>query len=307
MAAEERLEVSGIFETVTLHDGNKMPLLGMGTDKITGQAEMDELVAEGLRLGYRHLDTADWYHNEELVGKAIKRCGFPRERLFITTKLNNPHQGYTSAKEACYRSLERLKIEYVDLYMIHWPGLDEKNRENRLNSYCALLELQRDGYVKSVGVCNFQKRHIEELIREFGVAPAVNQIERHPWQVQKDMIAVNRAYKIHTEAWAPLMRGRISEVPVLEELAKKYHKSIAQVVLRWDYQSGIGFIPKTARLQRLRENMDIFDFSLTEMEMRCIDAQDCDFRLRYHPDTMDVDFPAAGMAERRRSDESVLF
>lgn len=280
-----------IFHKITLNDGHQIPVIGMGTDRILDQEIMDSVVEEGFALGYRHIDTADWYQNESLVGSAITNCGLPREEIFITTKLNNPHQGYLTAKEACKRSLDRLKTDYIDLYLIHWPGLDTKNTKNRLDSYRALLEMQQEGLIRSIGVCNFQKRHIEELVRVFGVAPAVNQIERHPWQIQREMIQVNHEYGVHTEAWAPLMRGRLPEVQGLAQIAQKYGKSLEQIVLRWNLQSGVGFIPKTSKPARLRENADIFDFSLTKDEMRLINEQDQDFRLRYHPDTMDVGFP----------------
>ena len=164
------------------------------------------------------------------------------------------------------------------------------------DSYRALLEMQQEGLIRSIGVCNFQKRHIEELVRVFGVAPAVNQIERHPWQIQREMIQVNHEYGVHTEAWAPLMRGRLPEVQGLAQIAQKYGKSLEQIVLRWNLQSGVGFIPKTSKPARLRENADIFDFSLTKDEMRLINEQDQDFRLRYHPDTMDVGFPESSLS-----------
>ncbi len=291
--------LGSIFDTHVLNDGNKMPVMGMGTDKLTDERQACELVSRGIELGYRYIDTADWYNNEELIGRAIKDCGCKREDIFLLTKLNNPYQGYESAIEALKRSLEKLDTDYVDMFLIHWPGPDATNTKYRLESWRALIRLKEMGLCRSIGVSNFQKRHIEQLIKETGVVPAVNQIERHPWQIQSELIAEGEKHGVFTVGWAPLMRGLFKDIPLLSQIGERYDKSAPQIILRWDYQSEIGFIPKTASLERLAENADIFDFELSEKEMESIDALDKDYRLRFHPDTMDVGFPESPKTKSR--------
>ena len=280
-----------ITDRMMLNDGYAIPYVGLGTDKLSDEETIRNVVSEAMNVGIRYFDCADWYGNEDLLGKVFAESSVKREELYILTKLNNPYQGYQSAMDALKRSLEKLKLDYVDMFLIHWPGPDATNTKYRLESWKAMIELREQGLTRSIGVSNFQKRHLKQLIDETGVAPAINQVERHPWQTNQDLIDYAGTLGIKTVAWAPYMRGLFKDVPVLYEIGEKYGKKPTQIISRWNYQSGIGAIPKSTKIERIAENADIFDFCLTEEEMQRINAQHKDYRLRYHPDTMDVNFP----------------
>ncbi|MDV2443859.1 aldo/keto reductase [Elizabethkingia anophelis] len=261
------------MKKIILNDGHKIPVLGFGTYK-SMQAEGENAVINALNRGYRLIDTASIYGNESIVAEAIKKSEVPRSEIILTTKLWRDNLGYRQAKEAFQASLDRLKLEYIDLYMIHWPA-NKKNYENwqqvNADTWRALEELKEDGKIKSIGVSNFWQTHLEELFQTARVIPAVNQIEFHPGYWQPEVTDFCQKNNIVIESWAPLARGKIFENEVLQKIAVKYNKSVSQICLRWVIQHDIIVIPKSSTLQRIEENIDIFDFNLSEEDIRIID------------------------------------
>jgi 2,5-diketo-D-gluconate reductase A len=265
-----------------LNDGHHIPQFGLGVWQ-TPADETAQVVKTALDLGYRHIDTAAIYGNEEGVGQAIAQAGLPRDELFITTKLWNADQGYDSALRAFDTSLAKLGLEHVDLYLIHWP-LPEKGLF--LDSWKALIELRNQGRVKSIGVSNFRQADIETLLTETGVVPVVNQIECHPLLQQQELRDFNTYKGIATEAWSPLAQGgELLGSPILQQLAAKHGKTPAQVVLRWHIQLGNIIFPKSKTPKRIEENMQIFDFALDDEDLRQIAGLNQDKRLGPDPST----------------------
>ncbi len=252
-----------------LNDGNYLPVVGLGTYKSTEQ-EGANAVEYALRKGYRLIDTAAVYKNEEAVGKGIKASGIPREEIVLTSKLWRDCLGYKSAKKEFHKSLERLNVDYIDLYLVHWPA-NAKNYNNwkqtNADTWRALEELQAEGKIKSIGVSNFWQEHLEALFKTARVIPAVNQIEFHPGYWQPELVKFCQAYKIVIEAWSPLARGRVFDNELLQQIAKKYKQSIAKVCLRWIVQHQVVVLPKSNTKNRIDENIDFFDFELSEEEM----------------------------------------
>ncbi|HSL86609.1 MAG TPA: aldo/keto reductase, partial [Bacteroidales bacterium] len=244
--------------------------------------EVFRSVLEALEAGYRLIDTAAIYGNEEGVGRAIKASGLKREEIFVTTKLWNTDQGDSEKVTAAFEtSLKKLGLDYVDLYLIHWPGKDKY-----VETYKAMEKLYKDELVRAIGVCNFHNHHLEKLISETEVVPALNQIELHPLMNQKEIRDYCRDKGIQVEAWGPLMQGKGDlEAPVFVELSKKYKKSPAQIILRWHHQNDVLVIPKSVTPSRIRENIDIFDFELSPEDMEKIDAHNENRRLSADPDT----------------------
>jgi diketogulonate reductase-like aldo/keto reductase len=275
--------ISSIKDRVTLNNGVKMPWLGLGVWKVTEPAELDFAVKTALKVGYRAIDTADAYGNEEGVGKAIRESGIPREELFITTKLWNRNQrkGYDATLKAIENSRKRLGLEYIDLFLIHWPV-----KGKYIDSYKAMIKLYNEGLIRAIGVSNFHIHHLEHLMRETDVVPVVNQIELHPWLNQGPVIEFCKKHNIQVEAYSPLMGGRLSEIPEIENIAKKYQKTPAQIVLRWDLQREIVIIPKSVRENRIIENSQIFDFTLSDEDMEAINALNKDRRFLPDPDNV---------------------
>ncbi|WP_066191815.1 aldo/keto reductase [Gracilibacillus timonensis] len=273
-----------LTSTLTLNNGTKIPAIGLGVYKAEPGDEVYYAVRSALELGYRHIDTASLYANEEGVGQAIKDSGIPREELFVTTKVWNDEQGFKETKEAFQRSLEQLQMDYVDLYLVHWPVTGKF-----IETYKALEDIYRSGQAKAIGVSNFEPHHLEELLKETKIVPAVNQVELHPQLQQKEVRAFGEAHQILTEAWAPLGKARYFDHPVLTELAEKYDKKPSQIIVRWQYQSGIITIPKSVHKERQQENVDIFDFELSAKDIHKIEQMDANYRLGKHPDEFDYE------------------
>lgn len=267
-----------IADTTKLNNGVDMPWLGYGTFKAQGR-EVEEGVSYALEIGYRSIDTAAVYKNEEEVGRAIAASGIPRSELFVTTKVWNDDQGYDTTLKAFDRSLAALKLDTVDLYLIHWPGVDKFK-----DTWRALERLYEEGRTRSIGVSNFQVHHLKELMKDSGTVPVLNQVELHPRLIQKELRDFCAQHDIRMEAWAPLMKGRLQDDPVIGEIAAKYGKTAAQVILRWDLQNGIVTIPKSVTKSRIKENSEIFDFELTQDELDRISALDAGERTGSDPD-----------------------
>lgn len=258
------------MQTVTLNNGVKMPILGFGVYQITDLDVCEQCVYDALMTGYRLIDTAAAYQNEEAVGRAIKRSGVPREEMFVTTKLWIQDAGYESTKKAFAKSLERLQLDYLDLYLIHQPFGDV------YGSWRAMEELYREGKIRAIGVSNFQMDRLVDLIIHNEVVPAVNQIETHPFCQQIESAKLMKEYNVQIESWAPFAEGRnnIFQNEVLVSIAQKYNKSVAQVILRWLTQRGIVAIPKSVHKERIIENFNIFDFELSQEDMKMIATLD---------------------------------
>ncbi|MEB2490304.1 aldo/keto reductase [Peribacillus frigoritolerans] len=273
--------ISNIGETITLHNGVKMPQLGFGVFKVKNGNETVESVKKAVEVGYRAIDTAAIYENEEGVGQAIRECGVPREELFITSKVWNTEQGYDTTLKAFEDSLNRLGMEYLDLYLIHWPGKDKY-----LETWRALEKLYKDGKVKSIGVSNFHVHHLENLLANSEVKPVVNQIELHPLLTQVELRDYCAKHEIKVESWSPLGRGNLLEEPTINHIAKKHGKSPAQVLIRWHLQHDLVVIPKSITPSRIKENAQVFDFSLSLNEMNQIDALNKNERFGSNPDEL---------------------
>ncbi|WP_077614140.1 aldo/keto reductase [Caenibacillus caldisaponilyticus] len=271
--------VRDIADTVELNNGVRMPRLGLGVYKVKDGGEVIQAVHAALEAGYRSIDTAAFYENEKGVGEAIRTSGLRREDVFVTTKVWNDRQGYESTLAAFEESRKKLGFDYVDLYLIHWP-IKGKFKE----TWRALEKLYREGYVRAIGVSNFKIHHLEELFEDSEVTPAVNQIELHPRLTQEDVRAYCKEKGIQVEAWSPLMRGRLMDEPTLVDLAKKYGKTPAQIIIRWDLQHGLITIPKSVRKERIIENADVFDFELSDEDMKKIDALNQNLRTGRDPD-----------------------
>jgi 2,5-diketo-D-gluconate reductase A len=267
---------------IALNDGHTIPQLGFGVFRVDPD-EAERIVGEALAAGYRHIDTAAIYGNEVGVGRAIAASGIPRDELFVTTKLWNADQGTQSAFDAIDASLEKLGLDHVDLYLIHWPT---PQRDLYVESWRALERIKESGKTRSIGVSNFQVPHLERVIAESDTVPAINQIELHPTFQQRELRAFHAAHGIATEAWGPLGQGKydLFSMAPIADAAAAHGASPAQVVLRWHLQHGIIVFPKSNSAERIRENFDVFGFALTDDEMAAIDGLDADNRVGGHPD-----------------------
>ncbi|TAJ47258.1 MAG: aldo/keto reductase [Herbiconiux sp.] len=252
--------------SLSLNDGRSIPQLGLGVYKAT-DAETAEAVSFALQNGYRLIDTASMYLNEEGVGEGVRRSAIPREDVFVTTKVWHTENGYDSALRSFDESLERLGFDYVDLYMIHWPA---PKVDRYVDTWRAFERIRSEGRARSIGVANFHPEHIERLIADTGVAPAVNQVELHPWLPQQSLRAFDSSHAVVTQAWSPLARGKVLGNEPLEALAAKHGKSPAQIVIRWHVQLGVSVIPKSVTPSRIRENIDVFDFELDADDLAVI-------------------------------------
>ena len=252
---------------ITMNDGHQIPAIGLGTYQIRGGAGLDQVLT-AIQDGYRLLDTSTNYDSEGIVGEAIRRSGIPRSEFFVTTKLPGKYHHYEDALMMIQESLFRMGLDYFDLYLIHWPL---PKRGLYVEAWQALVTAQKLGLIRSIGVSNFEPEHLDKIIEETGVTPAVNQIEIHPYWVQERMVAANQERGIITEAWSPLGRGSDAlKESVITELAEKYEKTPAQIILRWHTQRGILPIPKSRNLVPQRENLAIYDFELSQTEIERI-------------------------------------
>ncbi|UZJ78018.1 aldo/keto reductase [Fictibacillus sp. KU28468] len=271
--------IKSISDTAVLQNGLKMPWLGLGVYKAEEGQEVIEAIKHAVAAGYRSIDTASFYKNEEGVGEAVKQVDVPREELFITTKVWNTEQGYEETLRSFKESLKKLDMDYADLFLVHWP-VSGKYKE----TWKALETLYKEGKTKAIGVCNFKIHHLEDLMKDCEIKPMVNQVEYHPRLTQKELLAFCKDHQIQLEAWRPLLKGEIFDEPILMALAEKHNKTVAQVILRWDLQNGVITIPKSVNENRIKENADIFDFELSMEDMEQIDSLNKDLRNGPDPD-----------------------
>lgn len=274
--------VTSLKDCAVLNNGVKMPWFGLGVYKTEPGQQVENSVRAAIENGYCHVDTAKLYNNEEGVGTAILDSGIKREDIFVTTKVWNDDQGFDRTLQAFDASRKRLKMDYIDLYLIHWPG-------TRLykETWKALEKLYKDGLVRAIGVSNFQIHHLEEILKDCEFVPMVNQVEYHPRLTQVPLLNFCKQHNIQLEAWSPLMRGQLMDNSTLAEIAKAHGKTPAQVILRWDLDKGVITIPKSVHEHRIKENADVFDFTLTAQEIAAIDALNMDQRVGPDPDVLD--------------------
>ena len=272
-------DLQGTFE---LHNGVQMPYFGLGVYLSKDGNEVISAVKDALEHGYQHIDTASIYRNEKGVGEGLRLSGVDRKDIFVVSKVWNSDQGYEATLKAYDDSLERLGLDYLDLYLIHWPkeGLYKE-------TWRALEKLYKEKRVRAIGVSNFLKHHLEDLMATAEVVPMVNQMEFHPYLVQQDLLDFCKQHKIQYEAWSPMMQGHIFEMGEFKKLAQKYNKTIAQIVLRWDLQKGVVTIPKSSKKERIIANADIFNFELSAEDVALLDAMDQGKRFGPDPDNFD--------------------
>ncbi|MCH5461707.1 aldo/keto reductase [Lactobacillus sp. LC28-10] len=277
-----------LTDTYTLSNGTKIPVVGFGTWQTPDGDVAYHAVLDALAAGYRHIDTAAAYGNEESVGHAIHDSGVKREDLFVTTKLWNGDHGYEKTKQAIGTSLSKLGLEYVDLYLIHWPN-PETFRDNweeaNAQSWKAMEEAYEEGLLKAIGVSNFRQKHLDALLKTAKIAPMVNQIFLNPSDLQPNVVEYNNAHDIVTEAYSPFGTGRIFQIDDLKDIAEKYNKSVPQLVLRWHLQHGFLPLPKSVHAEYIKANTDIFDFEIAEEDMKTIDGFRGAAGLATDPDT----------------------
>ncbi|SET70115.1 aldo/keto reductase [Paracoccus homiensis] len=272
---------------LTFNDGNRMPQLGTGIWQVP-DADTPRVVKDALEVGYRLIDGAAAYQNETGLGEGIRNADVARGDIFVTSKLWNSHHGYDNALKGFEESMGRLGLDYLDLYLIHWPL---PQNDQYVETWKALIKLRDEGRIRSIGVANFHEEHLRRLIDETGVAPALNQIELHPTLIQSDMREVNKRLHIVTQSWTPLGRGDF-DLPEVQKIAERHGRSAAQIVLRWHMQHGLSVIPKSTHKGRLAENFDILGFTLDDTEMAALDGLDRDHRTGPHPDSFDMrEFP----------------
>ncbi|HLS67337.1 MAG TPA: aldo/keto reductase [Pseudogracilibacillus sp.] len=270
--------------TYTLNNGVIKPALGLGTYLIPND-EVFNVVTNALEIGYRAIDTAQFYQNETGIGKALKESTLNRDELFITTKVWNSHQGYDKTMAAFEASLQALQLDYIDLYLIHWPT---PMYDKYVETYKALEKLYEDGVVKAIGVSNFHIEHLERIANECNVKPVVNQVECHPYFQQQDVKKYCAKHNIYVESWSPLGRGRLLEDKTIKHIAKRHDKTAAQVIIRWHLEEQSIVIPKSVTRGRLEENFNVFDFSLTKDELATIAELDRHLRTGHDPNEMDI-------------------
>jgi 2,5-diketo-D-gluconate reductase A len=269
-----------IAPSLPLDDGNQIPQVGLGVYKVPDR-DVADVVVTAVEAGYRHIDTATLYRNERGVGEGVRRAAVPREELFVTTKVWNDDQGYDRTLRAFDESIGKLGLDYVDLYLIHWPVPSE---DRYVDTWRALERLREEGRARSIGVSNFSPVHLERILAEGSVPPVVNQIELHPWLPQEELRSFDAGHAIVTEAWSPLARGRVLGNEVLDRIGARYGKTGAQVVLRWHVQLGNVVIPKSVTPERIAQNIDLFDFALDDDDLAAIAGLTSGARTGRNPD-----------------------
>jgi diketogulonate reductase-like aldo/keto reductase len=267
-----------IKSRVKLNNGVEIPILGLGT-YLSGPSRVTQAaILHALGAGYRHFDTAKFYRNEGDIGEAIKQSGIPREDIFLTTKLWNSDHGHDSTIAACNQSLQKLGVDYVDLYLIHWPVTDI-----RMESWKAMETLLDEGKCRAIGVCNYTVKHLKELLNDADIVPAVNQVEFHPFLYQKELLDFCRENGIQLEAYSPFAKGRKLNEPVLASIGEHYNKTPAQILIRWALEHRLVVIPKSSKKQRIRENANVFDFSISPEDMTVLNVLDENYRSAWDP------------------------
>lgn len=271
--------MTSLIKKISLSNSVSIEQLGFGTFKIVEQQEANNAVMTALNNGYRAFDTAQLYNNEKILGEAFVNSGVARQELFLTTKVSNLNQGYEQTLKSFEQSLKDLQTDYLDLFLVHWPL-----KNHFFDTWKAIEQLYETKMVRAIGVCNFHQSHFELLKTRANIKPMINQIEIHPYLVQKELIEYLNKEQIAIEAWSPLARGRVVDEPLLINIGQKYQKSSSQVTLRWHVQKDLIVIPKSVNPLRIAENMQIFDFELTDTEMQQIDSLNEDFRTGPNPD-----------------------
>ncbi len=274
-------KITDLQGTFQLNNGVEMPYFGLGVYLSKDGNEVINAVKTALDHGYRHVDTASIYNNEVGVGEGIKQSNVARKDVFLVSKVWNSDQGYDSTLRAFDASLKRLGTDYLDLYLIHWPK--EKSKE----TWKALERLYHEKRIRAIGISNFLRHHVEDLLQEAEVVPMVNQMEFHPYLVQQELLDFCKSKGIQYEAWSPLMQGHVFDLDIMKDLSKKYNKTIAQIVLRWDLQKGVVTIPKSSKKERIISNADLFDFELDDADMKLLDGLDRGKRFGPDPDNFD--------------------
>ncbi len=273
------MRITSIADCATLNNGVKMPWLGLGVFLVNEGQEVENAVRWALEAGYRSIDTAAIYGNERGVGNALRASGIPRDEVFLTTKVWNDDLRAGRTTQAFQESLDRLGVDYVDLYLIHWPV-----KGRYIEAWEALEDIYRSGRARAIGVSNFLVHHLRDLLAHAAVVPAVDQVEFHPCLLQPDLLRFCKEHGIQLEAWSPLMHGRVFDLPVVRRLAQKHGKTAAQIVLRWDLQHEVVTIPKSVRKDRIISNAQIFDFELSDEDMVALDTLDEGRRVGSDPD-----------------------
>ena len=261
------------MENYTLLNGVSIPAIGFGTWQTPGDKTGTEAVLTALQAGYRHIDTAQGYRNEQAVGEAVKKSGIPREEVFITSKLDNPMHGYDNTISSFEKTLEKLGTDYVDLFLIHWPNpLEYRSSWQKTNAetWKAFEELYEAGKIRAIGISNFRQHHIDELMKSAKIPPMVNQIRLCPGEIQSELVEYCKNRGMLLEAYSPLGTGKIFSVEQMKALAQKYNRSIAQICIRWSLQNGWLPLPKSVSAERIKENLDVFDFELTKEDVLMI-------------------------------------
>jgi diketogulonate reductase-like aldo/keto reductase len=270
------------MEKLILNNNIEIPILGFGTYRLTGNTVVEKAILTALEVGYRHIDTASVYENEIDIGFALQKSKIKREELFLTTKVWNSDQGYHNTLKAFDRSLNKLSTDYLDLYLIHW-AVKGKYTE----TWGAMEELYNKGLIKSIGVSNFHINHLNDLFSIFTIKPAVNQIELHPYLSQNEIRSFCNHNNIQVESWSPIAKGRILNDNVIVKLSEKYKKTPAQIVIRWHIENKLIVIPKSATKERIKENFNVFDFSLSDEDLKLIDLLNSNTRIGPDPDNFD--------------------
>ena len=263
---------------ITLNNGVEMPILGFGTFKMPEGKVLIQSVKKALELGYRHIDTAAYYKNEIGIGESIRQSGISRSEIFLTSKVWTSDYGYDNTLKAYETSLQRLGVDYLDLYLIHWYNAKVKD------TWRAIEKLYKEKRVRAIGVSNFHTHHLETLLGDCEIKPMVNQVEFHPRLLQIPLFEFCKQHQIQYEAYSPLMQGKIFDIPLLAEIAAKYRRTIAQIVLRWNIQMEVVTIPKSTHTERMLENLNIFDFEISENDMQAICSLDNGQRIGHNPD-----------------------